>query len=163
MEDPDEQRGESGEDDDPVRVDEPVAEVDELAREEAVLREHGREPRKPLVRGLPPTHTFRLAESENWVALAVYLLTAISVSGLAARARRRAAEAEQRQRETSLAAEVSTMLLEHREVEQQLDGIADRVARVLGSTVVTSSSGSPRTSTVVRVTSSSSETATWAG
>ena len=83
---------------------------------------------------LPPTHTFTLAESENWVALAVYLLTAISVSGLAARARRRAAEAEQRQRETSLAAEVSAMLLERREIEQQLDEIADRVARVLGST-----------------------------
>src|SRR6266536_3443542 len=43
---------------------------------------------------LPPTHTFRLANSENWVALAVYLLTAVSVSELAARARRRAAEAE---------------------------------------------------------------------
>jgi two-component system sensor histidine kinase KdpD len=43
---------------------------------------------------LPPTHTFRLADSENWVALAVYLVTAISVSELAARARRRADEAE---------------------------------------------------------------------
>ena len=43
---------------------------------------------------LPPTHTFELRESENWVALAVYLVTAMSVSGLAARARRRAAEAE---------------------------------------------------------------------
>ena len=43
---------------------------------------------------LPPTHTFELRESENWVALAVYLVTAVSVSGLAARARRRAAEAE---------------------------------------------------------------------
>src|SRR5512146_3059016 len=43
---------------------------------------------------LPPTHTFRLADSENWAALAVYLVTAVSVSELAARARRRAAEAE---------------------------------------------------------------------
>src|SRR5438552_3264564 len=43
---------------------------------------------------LPPTHTFRLANSENWVALAVYLLTAVSVSELSARARRRAAEAD---------------------------------------------------------------------
>src|SRR5438128_4558683 len=41
---------------------------------------------------LPPTHTLRLADSENWVALAVYLVTAISVSELAARARRRARE-----------------------------------------------------------------------
>ena len=43
---------------------------------------------------LPPTHTFRLADSENWVALAVYLVTAVTVSELAARERRRAAEAE---------------------------------------------------------------------
>src|SRR6266508_4529787 len=43
---------------------------------------------------LQPTHTF---------ALAVYLVTAVSVSGLAARARRRAEEAEQRQREATLA------------------------------------------------------------
>src|SRR5256714_5785828 len=41
---------------------------------------------------LAPTHTLRLADSENWVALAVYLVTAISVSELAARARRRARE-----------------------------------------------------------------------
>src|SRR3982751_5757984 len=32
---------------------------------------------------LAPTHTFRLADSENWVALAVYLVTALSVSALA--------------------------------------------------------------------------------
>jgi two-component system, OmpR family, sensor histidine kinase KdpD len=42
---------------------------------------------------LPPTHTLRLADSENWVALAVYLVTAVSVSELAAHARRRADEA----------------------------------------------------------------------
>jgi K+-sensing histidine kinase KdpD len=36
---------------------------------------------------LPPTHTFQLEDSQNWVALAVYLVTAVSVSGLAARRR----------------------------------------------------------------------------
>lgn len=41
---------------------------------------------------LPPTHTLRLAESENWVALVVFVVTAIGVSELAARARRRARE-----------------------------------------------------------------------
>jgi two-component system sensor histidine kinase KdpD len=50
---------------------------------------------------LPPTHTFRLADSENWVALAVYLVTAVCVSELAARARRRAAEAEQLARDAN--------------------------------------------------------------
>ena len=50
---------------------------------------------------LPPTHTLRLSDSENWVALAVYLVTAVSVRGLAARARRRAAEAERLAHEAS--------------------------------------------------------------
>jgi len=36
---------------------------------------------------LPPTHTFQLHDSENWVALAVYLVTAVSVSALATRSR----------------------------------------------------------------------------
>jgi two-component system sensor histidine kinase KdpD len=52
---------------------------------------------------LPPTHTFRLADSENWVALAVYLVTAISVSALSDRARRRAEEAELRRQEAERA------------------------------------------------------------
>jgi two-component system sensor histidine kinase KdpD len=54
---------------------------------------------------LPPVHTLRLADSENWVALAVYLVTAISVSGLSARAQRRADEAEQRRLEAVRAVE----------------------------------------------------------
>jgi two-component system sensor histidine kinase KdpD len=60
-------------------------------------------------------------------------VTAVSVSGLSARARRRAAEAEQRRREAVLAAEVSALLLEEREVEPCLDRIAGRVAILLGS------------------------------
>src|SRR6266516_638081 len=46
---------------------------------------------------LPPLHPLALTASENWVALAVYLVTAVVVSELAALARRRAqaaAEAE---------------------------------------------------------------------
>src|SRR5438876_12057332 len=77
---------------------------------------------------LPPTHTFQLRDSENWVALAVYLVTAVSVSGLAARVRRRAAEAEQQQREAAFAAEVSAILFERPEVQPQLREIAARPA-----------------------------------
>ena len=54
---------------------------------------------------LPPTHTLRLEDSENWVALAVYLVTAISVSTLSDRARRRAEEADERRREAERAME----------------------------------------------------------
>jgi K+-sensing histidine kinase KdpD len=42
---------------------------------------------------LPPVHTFALRESENWVALAVYLATGVVVGELATRSRRLAAEA----------------------------------------------------------------------
>src|SRR4051812_19354162 len=39
---------------------------------------------------LPPRHTFALHDSANWLALAVYLVTAVVVSALATQARRRA-------------------------------------------------------------------------
>src|SRR5262249_23185089 len=45
---------------------------------------------------LPPLHTFTLADSRNWLALAVFVVTAIVVSELAARSRRRAEEASRR-------------------------------------------------------------------
>ena len=54
---------------------------------------------------LPPTHTFQLSDSANWLALAVYLLTAVVVSALAATARRRAELAELREREAAALAE----------------------------------------------------------
>jgi two-component system sensor histidine kinase KdpD len=81
---------------------------------------------------LPPRHTFHLAESEDWVALAVYLVTAVSVSALAARARRRAAEAEQQRREAAFAADVSALLLGRPSVGPQLAEIAVRTADLLG-------------------------------
>jgi two-component system sensor histidine kinase KdpD len=82
---------------------------------------------------LPPRHTLALRDSENWVALAVYLVVAVVVSGLAARSRRRAAEAEQREREAALLAGVSAALLEAGHVQEELKAIAARVAAVLGS------------------------------
>ncbi len=81
---------------------------------------------------LPPVHTLRLRETENWVALAVYLVTAVVVSELAAYGRRRAGDAEQRGREASFAADVSAMLLEPGFVQDKAGRIAARVAGVLG-------------------------------
>ena len=93
---------------------------------------------------LPPRHTLRLRDSENWVALAVFLVTAVSVSGLATLARRRAAEAEQQQREAAFAAEVSGLLLERPEVQPQLREIARRAAALLGATQGSIELGSTR-------------------
>jgi two-component system sensor histidine kinase KdpD len=81
---------------------------------------------------LPPKHTFALRDSENWVALAVYLFTAVVVSELAARSRRRAADAEQREREASLLAAASAGLLRSGDVQSQLRAIAAGTARALG-------------------------------
>jgi K+-sensing histidine kinase KdpD len=48
---------------------------------------------------IPPTHRFTIAETENWVALAVFLVAAVIVSTLAELARARAEEAELRRQE----------------------------------------------------------------
>src|SRR5438093_8226334 len=82
---------------------------------------------------LPPVHSFTLRNGENWTALAVYLVTAVSVSQLASAARRRAAEAERREREASLLAEVSAGLLRSSDVQGQLREIGTRAARALGA------------------------------
>ena len=83
---------------------------------------------------LPPVHTFTLADSENWFALAVYLATAVVVSELAARAKRRAAAAEQREREAKLLSELATDLLSGRDLEVEIGEIGARAAGVLGAT-----------------------------
>jgi two-component system sensor histidine kinase KdpD len=45
---------------------------------------------------LPPTHTFQLQDTANWLALAVYLVTGVVVSVLATQARRRSELAAER-------------------------------------------------------------------
>jgi two-component system sensor histidine kinase KdpD len=82
---------------------------------------------------LPPVHNFTLRDSQNWVALGVYLGTAVVVGQLAAHARRRAGEAEQREREATLVADVSLELLRSEHVQHELRGIAARTAAVLGA------------------------------
>jgi two-component system sensor histidine kinase KdpD len=85
---------------------------------------------------LPPEHTFRLEERTNWLALAVYLVTGLVVSELAARARHRATEAEQRGREEALLAELSIALLQGEGLTSGREAIARAVAQILGVTQV---------------------------
>jgi len=80
---------------------------------------------------LPPTLKLTLHGEENWLVFAVYLVTGLLVSDLAARARRRAREAEQREREAALLAELSTALLSGADVAAELPRIADAAARTL--------------------------------
>src|SRR5262245_11496057 len=81
---------------------------------------------------LPPVHTFTLADSQNWFALAVYLATAVVVSDPAARARPRAPAAGQPEPESALLAELATELLRGRDLDEELGEVASRTAAVLG-------------------------------
>src|SRR5262249_37605243 len=81
---------------------------------------------------LPPVHSFTLRDSENWVALAVFVVTAVVVSHLAPREKRKAAEASRREREAALVADVSATLLGADHVQGVLREIAEATASVLG-------------------------------
>jgi two-component system sensor histidine kinase KdpD len=58
---------------------------------------------------LPPLYTLTIADAENWIALAAFLVTSVTVGELSARARRRADEAEYGK------AEIERLYLELRE------------------------------------------------
>jgi two-component system, OmpR family, sensor histidine kinase KdpD len=73
---------------------------------------------------LPPLYTFTLADSRNWFALLVFVVTAVVVSELATRSRRRA-------RESALLAQIATSLLERGGVSDELERIAAEAARAL--------------------------------
>jgi len=79
---------------------------------------------------LPPYHSFHLRESQNWLALAIYLVIAFTVSALAARARTRREDAEQRRAEAHALAEVALDLLRGRSVQDELGRIAALTAAV---------------------------------
>ncbi len=48
---------------------------------------------------LPPFYTFTISDSQNWIALAIFFITALAVGQLSARAKRRAEESEAGRRE----------------------------------------------------------------
>ena len=81
---------------------------------------------------LAPEHTFRLQERSNWLALPVYLVTAVAVSELSSRSRHRAAEAEQREREEALLGELSVALLQGESLVDELPRIGSATGSVLG-------------------------------
>ncbi len=61
---------------------------------------------------LPPVYTLTIADPQNWVALAAFLITAVTAGQLSALAKRRAAEAEAIRTETRLASAQNRSLLE---------------------------------------------------
>ena len=80
---------------------------------------------------IPPTGRFTIAESENWVALVVFLIVAVIGSSVAQVARARATEADQRRREADLAAEMARLLLRGNVLAESLPAAAQRLATAL--------------------------------
>jgi two-component system sensor histidine kinase KdpD len=79
---------------------------------------------------LPPIGEFRILEMQDWVALGVFLITAITASELSAREQRRADEASARRQEMEQVYEFSRALMigdDHRGVAVQ---IAQSIAQV---------------------------------
>src|SRR2546423_5029676 len=102
---------------------------------------------------IEPRYRLTISESENVVALGVYLIVAVAVGRLAAYSRERAHEAEARarqaaarEREAGMLAAVARGLLAEGSVDAQLDEIAARVAESLGArSAVISLSSAPET------------------
>ncbi|MBJ7328899.1 MAG: DUF4118 domain-containing protein [Solirubrobacteraceae bacterium] len=79
-----------------------------------------------------PTGTFTIADGENWVALAIFAVTAIAMGTLADLVRARARDAEQRRREADLAAGLSRLLLGSTGVEAALPAVEAELAQAIG-------------------------------
>ena len=80
---------------------------------------------------IPPTGRLTIAEAENWVALAVFVVAAMVAGSLAELVRARALDADQRRREADLAAELARLLLGTDDIDSALGPAAQRIAQAL--------------------------------
>lgn len=79
---------------------------------------------------LPPFFTFTIADTQNWVALFAFLVTAVVASQLSASARRRALEATGRQQEMERLYELSRALILVDKQSATAGQISQRIAQV---------------------------------
>jgi two-component system, OmpR family, sensor histidine kinase KdpD len=79
---------------------------------------------------LPPFLTFTIADTQNWVALFSFLVTAVVASQLSASARRRALEATRRQQEMERLYELSRALLLLDKKSATGSQVSQRIAQV---------------------------------
>jgi len=81
---------------------------------------------------LPPIGTFTIADPQNWVALAAFLVTAIVASQLSERARHEAESANARQAETERLYKFSQQLLQDDNVAALLNAIPQYIVECFG-------------------------------
>ncbi|HWC16181.1 MAG TPA: ATP-binding protein [Terriglobales bacterium] len=78
---------------------------------------------------LPPVGTFTIAETQNWVALFAFLVTAVVASNLSERVRREAREADARRHEVERLYSFSQQLLVTENVVELLNSIPGHLVR----------------------------------
>ena len=78
---------------------------------------------------LPPVGTLTIADPQNWVALAAFLLTAVIASNLSAAAQARASEAVARRHEVTRLFDLTRDVLLTTETASAIDALARHVAR----------------------------------
>jgi two-component system, OmpR family, sensor histidine kinase KdpD len=79
---------------------------------------------------LPPFYTFTIADPQNWVALAAFLVTALVASNLSERARREAEQAKQRRHEVERLFALSQQLL----TTENADSLLNSLPRIVADT-----------------------------
>ncbi len=79
---------------------------------------------------VPPLYTFTIDRWEEWIALFVFLATALFTSQLTAIARRRTKQAERREREAKILYELIRMTNAHEHFEDQIGIFVQAIARV---------------------------------
>jgi two-component system, OmpR family, sensor histidine kinase KdpD len=77
---------------------------------------------------LPPENAFSIAQGENWLGLAMFLIAAAVTSTLAGAARARAREADRKRAEADLTAEMARLLLSGESLEDSLERVGRRIA-----------------------------------
>jgi two-component system sensor histidine kinase KdpD len=86
---------------------------------------------------LPPIDTFTIADTQNWVALFVFLGTAVFASHLSNRIREETEEANARRRESEMLYQLGRQLLQPENVAQLLNVVPSSIADTFHSPAVT--------------------------
>ena len=82
---------------------------------------------------VPPLYTFTIDRWEEWIALFVFLATALFTSQLTAILRQRTAQAERRERESKILYELIRMTNSHEHFEDQIGSFVEAIVRVFTS------------------------------
>jgi K+-sensing histidine kinase KdpD len=81
---------------------------------------------------VPPLYTFTIARWEEWIALLVFLVTALLTGQLAAVMRQRTAQARRQERESKILYELLRYANTHEQLEELLGMVAFSTVRVFG-------------------------------